>query len=681
MGNGGSSVRSASRINDVNLLRALPSRKPETTADKLRNAMLTAGNAKRPVDAPQSDGVYCPSCGKSHRAGTVCPVAKSFFFHQAFRELCKGNDWHDRKTGQFTTRGSGTRSAVSSHTGKHGPGEGRKGASKDTAQVKKRGKERAESAEKQKKRVTDPSEQAGRATAQIGKKPKPQAEDTQGIDVGRADTFEAQARPQEVTAPAGKIPDHSVVAGAERGAVVSWPSSKADELLDNVTDITGSSLRDSPQIEAQRIKTAADFQRQAKPGDLQPAEVALFKDGRMEIVSGRHRLHAMKESGADVPVRFVEAYEEPTVAEGSRTGAATPAAKQRQADIGTVRDGGGRPAQRPVEAGEQPPAGVEEEEERHPGQTAWEKLRDPIYEKDPESFRSQSKPGTPIPQDDYETARQTTARSHQEHAYDLAKQRGASEFEANQVAHQAWQDHHTAHEYARANNIPVDMVAGNEGNLAARARAESPSPFAQTAQAPSATAQAIQTLRGGEAQPSQLPSPTAQASQTLREQFPAGQATMREQFPAGQATMREEAPAGARTIQETLPAGAAAGAIAQDEAKQPGAPAAPTPDAPGPIPEAQPRQPTRAIPRRGVSFSQMYGAGSAIGSGLATPGGSIAPTAGLGAQQVHHLLNPQLRREAAPAMATQGAPRAGAISPQAQRANPRVRGSQQSLRQ
>lgn len=55
-----------------------------------------------------------------------------------------------------------------------------------------------------------------------------------------------------------------------------------------------------------------------------------------------------------------------------------------------------------------------------------------------------------------------------------------------------------------------------------------------------------------------------------------------------------------------------------------------------------------------IPFSQAYGAGAAMGSSLATPGGSAAPTAAYTAQRAHQLLNPDLRPHTAPAMSHRG---------------------------
>lgn len=44
----------------------------------------------------------------------------------------------------------------------------------------------------------------------------------------------------------------------------------------------------------------------------------------------------------------------------------------------------------------------------------------------------------------------------------------------------------------------------------------------------------------------------------------------------------------------------------------------------------------------GVPFSQWYGAGASVGSGLARPGGAWQPTAAFGAQRAHMLLNPDI---------------------------------------
>ena len=65
-----------------------------------------------------------------------------------------------------------------------------------------------------------------------------------------------------------------------------------------------------------------------------------------------------------------------------------------------------------------------------------------------------------------------------------------------------------------------------------------------------------------------------------------------------------------------------------------------------PVMVQQPQQPGMPIP-----FSQLYGAGASMGSGLASPGGSAAPTAGFVAQRTHGLLNPALNNAAGPGIA------------------------------
>ena len=109
MHQGGIPFRTASY---VNFTKALPSRKPQTTAEEGADAMMTANHSRRPVKAPQSDGTYCPTCGKHHRAGTVCPWNKSFQFRRVLVELTKGGTARvnsgdaEGRGGQFTSPGS-----------------------------------------------------------------------------------------------------------------------------------------------------------------------------------------------------------------------------------------------------------------------------------------------------------------------------------------------------------------------------------------------------------------------------------------------------------------------------------------------------------------------------------------------------------------------------------------------
>lgn len=52
-----------------------------------------------------------------------------------------------------------------------------------------------------------------------------------------------------------------------------------------------------------------------------------------------------------------------------------------------------------------------------------------------------------------------------------------------------------------------------------------------------------------------------------------------------------------------------------------------------------------------IPFSQWYGAGSSMGSGLGTSGGTVAPTAGFAAQKFHSFLNPSMNTAAMPSVA------------------------------
>ena len=66
-----------------------------------------------------------------------------------------------------------------------------------------------------------------------------------------------------------------------------------------------------------------------------------------------------------------------------------------------------------------------------------------------------------------------------------------------------------------------------------------------------------------------------------------------------------------------------------------------------------------------------------MGAGEGTPGGAVSPAAGLAAQQVHHLLNPNIRREAAPAMAGSGRVAGAGAGP----ISPNVKPAQSALKQ
>lgn len=64
--------RSAPFLLPTDLVKALPSRKPETKAAQNATAMM--GHPTRQI---QQGPIGCPSCGHAHRAGTVCSVLKS----------------------------------------------------------------------------------------------------------------------------------------------------------------------------------------------------------------------------------------------------------------------------------------------------------------------------------------------------------------------------------------------------------------------------------------------------------------------------------------------------------------------------------------------------------------------------------------------------------------------------
>jgi hypothetical protein len=80
----------------------------------------------------------------------------------------------------------------------------------------------------------------------------------------------------------------------------------------------------------------------------------------------------------------------------------------------------------------------------------------------------------------------------------------------------------------------------------------------------------------------------------------------------------------------------------------------PTPNGP-PTPKGKTPPKGKKGGSLGLPIAQMYGAGSAIGSGLAgSPGGGVAPTASFAAQRAHQLLNPNLNSTTGPALANPG---------------------------
>lgn len=111
MSHSGGYVRSAHSIDFFGLCKALPSRPPETVADKITNKMHTAGKLPLPVEAPQSkSGTYCPACGHSHKLGSICENNnKIAALLTEGNRIIKGNPGHDKATGRFAAGGSGIR--------------------------------------------------------------------------------------------------------------------------------------------------------------------------------------------------------------------------------------------------------------------------------------------------------------------------------------------------------------------------------------------------------------------------------------------------------------------------------------------------------------------------------------------------------------------------------------------
>lgn len=92
----------------------MPSRMPETAADKQATRMLTAGGAPHPTRQIQQGPSFCSSCGKAHHLGNGC--SKSMTLAEAIEIVSKGvvrsankrgNPYHDSETGQFTSSGAG----------------------------------------------------------------------------------------------------------------------------------------------------------------------------------------------------------------------------------------------------------------------------------------------------------------------------------------------------------------------------------------------------------------------------------------------------------------------------------------------------------------------------------------------------------------------------------------------
>lgn len=95
-----------------NLRKALTSRPPETFGEKQANQMMTAGKVSLPSKSPNSSGgIFCPSCGSHHKAGTLCgnkSVGEVLDMLKGASGVTmsgnkKGNPAHDSSTGQFTS--------------------------------------------------------------------------------------------------------------------------------------------------------------------------------------------------------------------------------------------------------------------------------------------------------------------------------------------------------------------------------------------------------------------------------------------------------------------------------------------------------------------------------------------------------------------------------------------------
>ena len=96
--------------------KAMPSRMPETTADKAANRMMTSGGAPNPTKQIQQGPVHCPSCGVSHRAGTACSKGLGDILGNLLKGVTRsgnkrGNPYHDDSTGKFTSASGGAGAA------------------------------------------------------------------------------------------------------------------------------------------------------------------------------------------------------------------------------------------------------------------------------------------------------------------------------------------------------------------------------------------------------------------------------------------------------------------------------------------------------------------------------------------------------------------------------------------
>lgn len=96
------------------LYKALPNRRPETVADKQVTSMLTAGGAPHPLKQIQQGPSFCPSCGKSHRLGTVCSKALAEAVANYLNKGTitiqgqkRGNPYRDDSTGHFAASPQG----------------------------------------------------------------------------------------------------------------------------------------------------------------------------------------------------------------------------------------------------------------------------------------------------------------------------------------------------------------------------------------------------------------------------------------------------------------------------------------------------------------------------------------------------------------------------------------------
>lgn len=594
---------------------------PQTTAEKMKNQMLTFGNTPAPVKAPQSKGgASCPACGHSHKPGSICQNAKRNI------NVAKGGD-----TGAKTTSG------ISGHTGGnpwHGPGG-----------------------------LFSTKEEAIMVTPKKGE-------------------------------PAVKIKESTTAAATAKLQSAKTSDKPAQSATKQATDRLSSAKTEAMPAAGTDAKQDLAYDKTGEMPAVKPADIAHDKTGEMPAVKpaeGRSTAAGKRAAAGDKPVagkdagsggaspksnhQLVQEHRAQKFDEALAAGHGKATAMRISADAADnyereLLGGKGRATRAREFFDATPPesdpgrtspggsgmTGLEVVPASKPGGAP------PSQAPTGSAASADRKTGQPLGMDEHDVASNPAAEAAGKRAYDQARALGVPHEHAVGQQLIAAQHMRDAYKEARARGIPANEVASrlNEVHPAYNPnhpdhRMYNPSAASPAQQSGNNATDVMPAVSGrtapgmGAVGPESHQLPPTKTTPGMGAMSPG---TTQKQPTVTPADIAPPPDAAAPTPFAPSPKDPYTPQPKPTRPQEPEAdidiPDVPAPSAPG-IPGKFPRgtDPNmrtggRADPAGGnklIPFSQLYGTGSAIGSGMFTPGGTARPTAGLAAQEVHEILN------------------------------------------